>query len=91
MRLPSDAEPSVKALAGQHAARSRAKDSRVVVVESSPTKSSGSLGGVERYAQTVTGLLRAHIVDVRNRFGRRIAASSRLMPWLVRHIEFLQN
>eukprot|EP00972_Heterocapsa_arctica_P078313 11547530-Heterocapsa_arctica.AAC.1 len=73
MRLRSDAEPSVKALASQLAARSRAKDSRTVVMESSPTKSSGSLGGVERYAQTVTGLLRTHIVDVQRRFSRTIA------------------
>eukprot|EP00972_Heterocapsa_arctica_P008156 1192385-Heterocapsa_arctica.AAC.1 len=58
MRLRSDAEPAVRALAGQLAARSRARDNRVVVVESSPTISSGSMGGVERYAQTVTGLLR---------------------------------
>eukprot|EP00972_Heterocapsa_arctica_P077910 11491913-Heterocapsa_arctica.AAC.1 len=74
MRLRSDAEPSVKALARQLAARSRARDSRTVVVESSPTKSSGSLGGVERYAQTVTGLLRTHIVEVQRRFSRCIAA-----------------
>eukprot|EP00972_Heterocapsa_arctica_P084248 12412193-Heterocapsa_arctica.AAC.1 len=38
IRLRSDAEPSVKALASQLAARSCAKDSRTVVVESSPTK-----------------------------------------------------
>eukprot|EP00972_Heterocapsa_arctica_P069499 10267816-Heterocapsa_arctica.AAC.1 len=31
MRLRSDAEPAVKALAGQLAARSRARDSRTVV------------------------------------------------------------
>eukprot|EP00972_Heterocapsa_arctica_P056435 8326128-Heterocapsa_arctica.AAC.1 len=46
---------------------------------------------VERYAQTVTDLLRTHIIDVQHRFSRTIVASSGLMPWLVRHVEFLQN
>eukprot|EP00972_Heterocapsa_arctica_P082957 12224031-Heterocapsa_arctica.AAC.1 len=46
------------------------------------------MGGVERYAQTITGLVR---IDVHKRFGRRIAATSRLMPWLVRHVDFVQN
>eukprot|EP00972_Heterocapsa_arctica_P010760 1577177-Heterocapsa_arctica.AAC.1 len=86
MRLRSDSEPSVRALAGQLAARSRGRDAGAAVVESSRTKSSGSLGGVERYAQTVTGLLRTHILDAQSRWSRRIAASSSLMPWLVRHV-----
>eukprot|EP00972_Heterocapsa_arctica_P089555 13205033-Heterocapsa_arctica.AAC.1 len=49
------------------------------------------MGGVERYAQTVTGLLRTNVIDVQQRFCRRLTATSRLMPWLVRHVEFVQN
>eukprot|EP00972_Heterocapsa_arctica_P091058 13435068-Heterocapsa_arctica.AAC.1 len=76
-------EPSLKARASQLAARSRAKDFRTVIVESSPTKSTPpSPYSVEHYAQTITDLLRTHIVDVQHRFSRTIVASSRLMPWL---------
>eukprot|EP00972_Heterocapsa_arctica_P109025 16056492-Heterocapsa_arctica.AAC.1 len=37
------------------------------------------------------GLLRTHVVDVQRRYSRRLAATSRLMPWLARHVEFIQN
>eukprot|EP00972_Heterocapsa_arctica_P060872 8977375-Heterocapsa_arctica.AAC.1 len=69
MRLRSDTEPAVRALVGQLGACSRARDNRSVVVETGPTKSSSSMGGVERYAQTVTGLVRTHVVDIQRRFG----------------------
>eukprot|EP00972_Heterocapsa_arctica_P054424 8019097-Heterocapsa_arctica.AAC.1 len=51
LRLRTDVEPAVNALEAQLAARSRVKD-RTVTIETLPTKSSGSLGSVERYAQT---------------------------------------
>eukprot|EP00972_Heterocapsa_arctica_P086627 12770167-Heterocapsa_arctica.AAC.1 len=57
-------DPSLKALASQLAARSRAKDSCTAIVESSPTPPSPY--SVEHYAQTVTDLLRTHIVDVQH-------------------------
>eukprot|EP00972_Heterocapsa_arctica_P030589 4502437-Heterocapsa_arctica.AAC.1 len=48
------------------------------IIETSPVKSSGSLGGAERPIQTVAGEVRALCLAAEEKFGVRILAKSPL-------------
>ena len=86
LRLRSDLEPSIRAVASELAAR---RTPAITLVETSPECSSGSTGGVERAIQSVAGLVRTLRTAVEQRWGRRVVALSPVFPWLINHASFL--
>jgi hypothetical protein len=103
VRLRSDGEPSVVAvLRAVAAARGRGPDGRTMTlvdnddepltkIEQTPNKSSASLGGAERFAETLGGLLRTHREDLRERYGVAVKADSLAFEWLVSYVTYLYN
>ena len=88
IRLRTDSEVSIRAVAAAVAAM---RPQGGTLVEVSPVNSSSSLGGVERWSQTLTGHVRALVLDAGRRLGRKLTAVSALYPWAVRHANFLHN
>ena len=61
------------------------------ILEITPTGSSSSLGGVERWNGTLVGLVRTLIADVESRWGITINGKSNVLPWAIRHAAWLHN
>ena len=87
LRLRTDQEPSVQALAQAVAPRRTG----MTVVELTPVRSSSSLGSAERFIQSVAGLVRTLKLALQRKFGRAILADSCWFPLLVRHAAWLLN
>ena len=93
LRLRSDGEPAITAVTRAIAAARGAGDDTqpLTVVEESPNKSSASLGGAERFAGTIQGLIRTLRQDVKEQQGVVIRADSVAFAYLVSHVVYLHN
>eukprot|EP00972_Heterocapsa_arctica_P014371 2114061-Heterocapsa_arctica.AAC.1 len=69
IRLRSDSETSIRAVA---AALAASRDQGETMVEVSPVNSSSSLGAVERRSQTLAGLVRTLLIDSGRRLGAKL-------------------
>ena len=87
MRLRTDSEPSIKAIAQAAALRRAPAETHL---ETTLVGSSDSLGACERFAQTVAGLARTWLAVERD-LGITVLAVSPIFGWLVRHVVFLYN
>ena len=87
-RLRSDSEVSIRAVATAIAASRRPGET---MVEVSPVHSSSSLGAVERWSQSVAGLVRTLLIDAGRRLKCKFMAKDALFAWAVRHAAFLHN
>ncbi len=93
IRLRSDGEPAITAVM-RAIATTRGLDDNgepYTVVEESPNKSSASLGGAERFAGTIGGLIRTIREDVRVHQNVIIKADSVAFSFLVSHCAYLHN
>ena len=88
IRLRSDSEVSIRAVATAIAASRRPGET---MVEVSPVHSSSSLGAVERWSQSVAGLVRMLPIDAGRRLKRKCMAKDALFAWAVRHAALLHN
>ena len=88
IELRSDSEMAARA--ARHAVATRRAPARTVV-ETTPDKSSNSLGGAERAIQTVTGVARTLCLAAEERYHMKITATSPLFTWLVQHASWLCN
>eukprot|EP00972_Heterocapsa_arctica_P071206 10518344-Heterocapsa_arctica.AAC.1 len=61
------------------------------MVEVSPVNSSRSLGAVERWSQTLAGLVRTILIDAGRRLGAKFRSRDALFAWAVRHAAFVHN
>ena len=87
LRLRTDQEPSAKKVA-QAIADARGAST---IVEVSPRKSSSSMGGVERWARTLSGLTRTLALQLEDRWHVKVLGAAPVFPWAVRHAMWLQN
>ena len=88
IRLRSDSEVSIRAVANAVAAL---RTQGETMVEVTPVGSSSSLGAVERWSETLAGLTRTLLLDAGGRLGKKLMATSALFPWAVRHAAFVHN
>lgn len=91
VRLRTDTEPSIQSLAVAVAQQRAPADSDV---EQSPLWSSSSLGGAERCAELVAGLVRTLMLEVAERWSRPpvfLSVKSPVFPWAVNHATWLYN
>ena len=93
-RLRSDKEQPAADVANA-VARLRGTDpgtkESLTIVELSPTKSPASIGAADRWAQTLTGLMRTQLEDLRVRTGVKLRAVSAIFPCVVAHCMYLYN
>ena len=61
------------------------------LTEVSPAGSSNALGAVERWAESIAGLVRTIVLEAGKRLGHKIHASDPRFAWAVRHAAFLHN
>eukprot|EP00972_Heterocapsa_arctica_P064028 9447865-Heterocapsa_arctica.AAC.1 len=88
IRLRTDSEASIRAVAASVAA---SRDQGDTILEVSPVHSSSSLGAVERWSQTLAGLVRTLLLDLGRRLGMKIRSRDALFPWAVRHAAYVHN
>ena len=63
----------------------------LTIVEETPNKSSASLGAAERFAQSLSGIVRTLREDLHERQGIELRANSLAFPFLVAHGAFVYN
>eukprot|EP00972_Heterocapsa_arctica_P105187 15498904-Heterocapsa_arctica.AAC.1 len=61
------------------------------ILEVSPIKSSSSLGAAERFARTLSGIVRTLKLSLEERTGMELHTNSLLFAMLVLHANFLHN
>jgi hypothetical protein len=88
LRLRTDAEPAIQAVAQAIAAR---RSPARTVVEVTPVGSSSSLGSAERLAQDVGAGVRTLTMMVEQRWNVKVAADSPITGWMVLHAGWLRN
>ena len=91
IELQCDGESPIKALLEE--VKRRRNDGVTHIkpwLRTSPDYSHQSNGGAEREVRTIGELTRTLLSSVRARFGCEMRASSRLVPWAIRHAAFLQ-
>ena len=81
--LRSDGEPAIQAVTAALAARRGSKV--LTVVQTTPVKSSSSLGCGERASRAIGAQIRALLADVRERTGVALPLSAPLATWLTMH------
>ena len=80
--LKSDGESSIVAL--KEAVAKELKDDHIeVIMEESPTGSSGSNGEVERAIREIQGQIRTMKIALESRTGKIIDPTSNILPWMV--------
>eukprot|EP00972_Heterocapsa_arctica_P068201 10072203-Heterocapsa_arctica.AAC.2 len=89
LRIRSDGESAIKAL--MTAVAQKRGRPHLNTLETSPVKSSNSLGSAERYARTLAGMARTLRLSVEERMGVDMKASSLAFNLLVIHANFLYN
>jgi len=87
-RLRSDSEASIRAFAQEVANR---RMPAKTLIETAPVRSSGSMGGVERFSESLAGLVRTIRLATEKEWKTQVKATSPLFPWLVRHCSWLLN
>jgi hypothetical protein len=81
--VKSDSEPAARAVA-QALARARGAVSTIVQT-TPPTASHDSLGGVERFIQTLHGLVRTQLLVIGKLWELKVSSNSVWHGWAVRH------
>ena len=93
----SDGEPAIRAVVEAVATRRGPKEltkieyPNLMRIETTPVKSSSSLGGAERYAQTLGGMIRTLRMSLTERLNIDLNATSLAFNLLVIHANFLYN
>ena len=82
IKLRCDQEPAIIAVAKDVI---QARAPAVTLFETTPVGSSDSLAGVNRFAQTLAGCLRALKIETELLWGVFIKTTEAVFPWLVRH------
>ena len=88
IRLRSDGEASVRAVALEVAAR---RAPAQTIVEVTPRGSSSSLVAAERFAETLAGLNRTYRLALEKRWGVTVAAVDPVFPFLAQFATFVYN
>ncbi|CAE8636697.1 unnamed protein product, partial [Polarella glacialis] len=88
LRVRTDSEPSIMALA--QALGNRRSPARNFL-ETAPIKSPGSVGAVDRFAQTAAGECRALKMDVEEMWACAVDTQSPILPWMVSHASWVYN
>jgi hypothetical protein len=86
--LMSDSENSIKAVLED--VQANREDGRTILRFSVPGHSQAQ-GGVERFIQTLGGLVRTQRVSFEERSGMKLMATHPVMAWLARHCGWLHN
>ena len=63
----------------------------VTLLEASVKKSNVSTGGVDHFAQEVTGLVRTYCKTIKVQWNKTVTAQSSILPWMVRHAAWVLN
>ena len=87
VKVRTDGAPSVVSIAKEFASRRRAE----TILETSPTKSSSSMGIGEKSIQLLEGQIRALLLELKEYMGVELTASHAAFGWLVRHANYLLN
>ena len=85
MRLRVDSEPSIVAVAKQLAARRVGR----TILETTPVRSSSSLGAAERRIRSMASQIRTLRSALEETYGIKLGVTQPLFTWLVRHASFL--
>ena len=80
--LKSDGERSIVSLK-EEVAKELKNEHIEVVLEESPTGSSGSNGEVERAIREIQGQIRTMKIALESRIGKTIESTSNILPWMV--------
>ena len=88
LRVRTDGEPAIQALAADFAVR-RAPLS--TLVETTPAYSPGSVGACDRFAETLAGLLRTMRLYAERKYQVIVTATHPLFEHLVTHAEYVYN
>ena len=88
IRLRSDGEHAIVAVASEIAARRHPAET---AVETTAPGSAGSLGGADRWAGLLGGLVRCLRKVVEEKWHVRIGNRDAIFPWLVLHASWLYN
>ena len=88
IRLRTDGEPCIQAVAAEVAARRSLAET---LVEVTPRSSSSSLGACERFSETIAGLVRTLRFALEKRWGSTVAAIDPVFPFLVQYATFVYN
>ena len=88
IRLRTDGEPAIQAVAAEIAAR---RSPAETLVEITPRSLSSSLGACGRFSETIAGLVRTLQLALEKRWNTTVAAVDPVFPFLVQYATFVYN
>ena len=92
MDLRSDNEPAILAFVEAVKLKTaQYEEIETIFTTSGPRHSHQSVGGAERFVQTVRGLMRTFVVQLEEKTGMKVKPDSPILPWALRHAAWVHN